>query len=67
MIRKVNGRSARFYITDDGDYIAVTYHKRVRGRLRQLTVSPKLLRRFGVPQNYPASGTMPSVPENERG
>lgn len=39
-----NGRFARFY-GSEGYWLPVTYHKRVNGRLRQLTVSPKLLRK----------------------
>ena len=43
-----NGRHARFYACGPpGDrlFLPVTYHKLVRGRLRQLTISSKLLRR----------------------
>jgi hypothetical protein len=45
-----NGRWARFYIagergTADRFYMPVTYHRRMRGKTRQLTVSPKLLRK----------------------
>lgn len=46
-----NGRWARFYIAGergaaDRLYMAVTYHRRVRGKTRQLTLSPKLMRRM---------------------
>jgi hypothetical protein len=37
-----NGRHARFY----GVYhLPVTYHKVIKGRLRQLTISDKLMRK----------------------
>lgn len=45
-----NGRHARFYMGPRGAAdrfcMAVTYHRRVGGRTRQLTVSAKLLRRM---------------------
>lgn len=46
----VNGRWARYYIAGergapDRFWMPVTYHRRVRGKTRQLTVSAKLLRR----------------------
>lgn len=64
MIRKVNGRHARFYLGDDG-YIAVTYHKRVGKRVRQLTISDKLMRRVGVTSGGPAGGTIRGVSETK--
>jgi len=48
MTRVANGRWARYYLTPpttDTDPLVVTYHRNVNGTLRQLTVSPKLLRR----------------------
>jgi hypothetical protein len=46
----INGRWARYYVAGerglDRFYIAVTYHRRVRGQTRQLTVSPKLMRKM---------------------
>lgn len=45
-----NGRHARFYVAGkpgaDRFYLPVTYHRRVGARTRQLTISPKLLRRM---------------------
>lgn len=38
----VNGRWSRCYITRDC-VIAVTYHRNIRGKLRQLTISPRLM------------------------
>jgi hypothetical protein len=49
MIRAANGRWARYYLPTpprvDMDGLAVTYHKRVKGKLRQLSISPKLMRK----------------------
>lgn len=39
-----NGRWSRCYLAGDC-VLAVTYHRRVRGKLRQLSVSPKLTRK----------------------
>jgi hypothetical protein len=44
------GRSAVFFIAGErGDpdrfYMAVTYHRQIRGETRQLSISPKLLAR----------------------
>jgi hypothetical protein len=47
-VAALDGRSARFYKAGSGAdafYLPVTYHKRIRGRVRLLTLSPKLLRR----------------------
>ena len=45
-VRRREGRNAVFYFYDPHcDPLAVTYHRRIRGRLRQLTISPKLLRK----------------------
>lgn len=46
-MRAVNGRWARYYLTaptTDTDPLCVTYHRRIRGKLRQLTISAKLMR-----------------------
>lgn len=46
-VRAVNGRWARYYLTaptTDTDPLCVTYHRRIRGKLRQLTISAKLMR-----------------------
>lgn len=48
MIRKANGRWARYYLPAADtriDPLAVTYHKRVKGKLRQLTLSARLMRK----------------------
>lgn len=48
MTRVANGRWSRCYFwptTTRDNYLAVTYHHRVGGKLRQLTVSPRLLRK----------------------
>jgi hypothetical protein len=44
--RVANGRHARFYFGGpDVDPLAVTYHKPIKGKLRQLTIGPKLMRK----------------------
>jgi hypothetical protein len=43
-VRVANGRWCRGYFTGVGDPICITYWKPVRGKMRQLTVSPKLMR-----------------------
>ncbi len=45
----VNGRHARVYytgrITDPTFWMPVPYHRSIKGKTRQLTLSPRLLRR----------------------
>lgn len=48
MVRVANGRKARFYLWPAevrDNYVAVTYWKKRNGKWRQLTPSPKLMRR----------------------
>lgn len=46
VIRVGNGRRARGYFHDPGfDPLMVTYWRRVNGRMRQLTISAKLMRK----------------------
>jgi hypothetical protein len=49
-VRAANGRWARYYLPTpartDIDPLVVTYHKPVGGKLRQLSVSPKLMRKM---------------------
>lgn len=46
MIRPANGRYCRAYFYDAGhDPFCVTYHRAVRGQMRLLTVSLKLMRK----------------------
>lgn len=45
MSRAANGRWMRAYFHGAGDPLCVTYHRRINGKLRQLTVSPKLMQK----------------------
>jgi hypothetical protein len=45
-VSRLNGRAARYYKIGTGSstfYLPVTYHKRIRGKTRPLTISTKLL------------------------
>ena len=45
MIRVADGRYMRGYFHGQGDPLAVTYWRRVNGKWRQLTLSPRLMRK----------------------